>query len=320
MQELTESAKKTFEIEAQAIQNLSNQLTDDFSKAVSLLESTRGRVVVCGIGKSGLIGKKIAATFASIGTPAIFMHPVEAIHGDIGMLTENDIIMAISCSGETEEIIRLIPMVRQRGLTMIALAGNPDSTLAKESNLFLNVSVEREACPLQLVPTSSATAALVMGDALSIALMRQKDFTPTDFALRHPGGSLGKKLLTQVKDKMCSENLPIVEANTGFKDVITAISKGMKGIAVVIRKDRIVGTITDGDICRSISAHNGHSLEKNAFQMMTANPIVISEDALLVDAEKMMLDNKIVSLLVVAKEDNRKLVGIIQYYGIEHLS
>lgn len=303
-------------MEAQAILNLSKQLTDDFSKVVSLLELNRGRVVVIGIGKSGIIGKKIAATFASIGTPSIFMHPVEALHGDLGMLTRNDILLAISHSGETEEIIRLIPIVRKMNVKMIALAGDGESTLAREADLFLDASVECEACPLQLVPTSSATAALVMGDALAVALMRQKNFTPKDFAFRHPGGSLGKRLLTQVKDKMSRGNLPVVGPDTGFKDVITAISKGMKGIAVVIRDGLIAGAITDGDIRRAISKFNGNALEQTACRIMTPDPITIREDALLVDAEKKMHDKKIVSLLVVSADNARKLVGIIQHYGI----
>lgn len=316
MQQSIEAAKKTFQMEAKAILNLSQQLTDDFSRVVSLIELNSGRVVVIGIGKSGIIGKKIASTFASIGTPSIFMHPVEAIHGDLGMLTSNDILLAISHSGETEEIIRLIPIVRKLKVKMIALAGNPESTLAKEADLFLDASVECEACPLQLVPTSSATAALVMGDALAVALMRQKNFTPKDFAFRHPGGSLGKRLLTQVKDKMCRKNLPVVDPDAGFKDVITVIAQGMKGIAVVIRDGLIAGTITDGDIRRAISKFNGNALEQTACRIMTPDPITIREDALLVDAEKKMHAKKIVSLLVVSADNARKLVGIIQHYGI----
>jgi arabinose-5-phosphate isomerase len=316
MQKLIESAINTFQIEAEGIANLSCQLTDDFVKAVNLINSNMGRVVVSGIGKSGIIGTKIAATLNSTGTPAIFMHPVEAIHGDLGMLTKEDIFIAISTSGETEEMIRLIPIVKELGIALIAIAGNPNSTLARAADLFLNVCVENEACPFQLVPTASTTAALAMGDALAVALMKEKHFTPTDFASRHPGGSLGKKLITRVKDVMCRTHLPLINTQTKFKDIITAISTGMKGIAVVIDTGGIAGTITDGDIRRTINGYNGDALNKTAAEIMTVEPVTISEDAMLIDAEKMMHDNKIVSLLVVSAEDKCKLEGIIQRYGI----
>ena len=316
MQKLIESAINTFQIEAAAIANLSCQLTDDFIKAVNLIKSNTGRVVVCGMGKSGIIGTKIAATLNSTGTPAICMHPVEAIHGDLGMLTKEDIFIAISTSGETEEMIRLISIVQELGIALIAIAGNSNSTLARAADLFLNIRVESEACPFQLAPTSSTTAALVMGDALAVALMKEKNFTPTDFASRHPGGSLGKKLITRVTDVMCRTHLPLIHLQTQFKDIITAISTGMKGLAVVIDTGRIAGTITDGDVRRAINRYNGDSLNKIAAEIMTVDPITIRADALLIDAEKKMHDNKIVSLLVVSTEDKCKLEGIIQRYGI----
>jgi len=316
MQKLIESAINTFQIEAAAIANLSCQLTDDFIKAVNLIKSNMGRVVVCGMGKSGIIGTKIAATLNSTGTPAIWMHPVEAIHGDLGMLTKEDIFIAISTSGETEEMIRLIPIVKELGIAFIAIAGNPNSTLSRAADLFLNIRVESEACPFQLAPTSSTTAALVMGDALAVALMKEKNFTPTDFASRHPGGSLGKKLITRVTDVMCRTHLPLIHLQTQFKDIITAISTGMKGLAVVIDTGRIAGTITDGDVRRAINRYNGDSLNKIAAEIMTVDPITIRADALLIDAEKKMHDNKIVSLLVVSTQDKCKLEGIIQRYGI----
>jgi arabinose-5-phosphate isomerase len=244
------------------------------------------------------------------------MHPADAIHGDLGMLTREDIFIAISTSGETEEMIRLIPIVHKLGITLIAISGNPDSALSRAADLFLNVRVESEACPFQLAPTSSTTAALVMGDALAVALMKEKNFTPTDFASRHPGGSLGKKLITRVKDVMCCTHLPLINPQTQFKDIITTISTGMKGIAVVIDSGRIAGTITDGDIRRAINRYNGDSLNKTAAEIMTIEPITIREDAMLIDAEKTMHDNKIVSLLVVSVKDACKLEGIIQRYGI----
>lgn len=315
MTDVRESALNTFEIESQAIANLSNQLSDDFEKVVDLITTNTDRVAVSGMGKSGLIGKKIAATLASTGTPAIFMHPAEAIHGDLGMLTKNDVLIAISCSGETEEMIRLIPLVRRIGIIMVAMAGNTNSTLAREANFFLNVSVESEACPLQLAPTSSSTAALAMGDALAIAIMQVKKFTPQDFAFRHPGGSLGKKLITQVKDVMYTENLPIACQTDSFKNIISIISNGMKGIAVVIEDEKIIGTITDGDIRRAINKYNGECLFLTAKEVMTTKPITISADLMLVEAEKLSRENKIVSLLVVDKLCPDKLVGIVQSHS-----
>jgi arabinose-5-phosphate isomerase len=314
---IIENAKETFLIEGDAVCRLCDLLTEDFVKAVQTLLQCRSHVAVSGMGKSGLIGKKIAATLASTGTPAFFIHPAEALHGDFGMLTAGDVLVAISSSGETEEMLRLIPLVKAMKIPLIALAGRSESTLARQSDFFLNVSVPKEACPLQLAPTASTTAALAMGDALAIALMREKKFTPGDFALRHPGGSLGKKLLTHVGDVMCRERLPIVTPDSNFKEVISVISQGMRGIAIVIEDGFIRGAITDGDIRRAINTYNGESLEKTAVELMTTHPITVKEDMMLVDAERLMQEHKIVSLLVVSPEDDQQLVGIIQRYALE---
>jgi arabinose-5-phosphate isomerase len=314
---ILENARETFLIEGDAVCRLCDHLTDDFVKTVQVLLRCRSHVAVSGMGKSGLIGKKIAATLASTGTPAFFIHPAEALHGDFGMLTAGDVLLAISSSGETEEMLRLIPLVKAMDVPLIALAGRPESTLARQADFFLNVSVPKEACPLQLAPTASTTAALAMGDALAIALMREKRFTPGDFALRHPGGSLGKKLLTHVGDVMYRERLPIVAPDSNFKEVISVISQGMRGIAVVIEHGRIRGAITDGDIRRAINAYNGESLDKNAAELMTPHPITVKEDMMLVEAEKLMQEHKIVSLLVVSPGDDKQLVGIIQRYALE---
>ncbi len=314
---ILENARETFLIEGDAVCRLAQHLTDDFVHSVQVLLQCRSHVAVSGMGKSGLIGKKIAATLASTGTPAFFIHPAEALHGDVGMLTTGDVLLAISSSGETEEMLRLIPLVKTMGVPLIALAGRPDSTLARQADYFLNVSVPREACPLQLAPTASTTAALAMGDALAIALMQEKSFTPGDFALRHPGGSLGRKLLTHVGDVMHRDRLPIVRPESNFKEVISVISKGMKGIAAVIENGCIQGAITDGDIRRAINAYNSESLNKTAMALMTPNPITVKEDFMLVDAEKLMQQHKIVSLLVVSQENDKQLVGIIQRYALE---
>lgn len=314
---IIENAKETFLIEGEAVCRLADQLTEDFVRTVRVLMQCRSHVAVSGMGKSGLIGKKIAATLASTGTPAFFIHPAEALHGDFGMLTSGDVLLAISSSGETEEMLRLIPLVKAMGIPLIALAGNANSTLARQADFFLNAGVFREACPLQLAPTASTTAALAMGDALAIALMREKHFTPGDFALRHPGGSLGRKLLTHVSDVMCRDRLPVVSPDAGFKEVISVITQGMKGIAVVIADHRIQGAITDGDIRRAINTFNSDSLTKTASQLMTPNPITVKEDMMLVEAEKLMQRYKIVSVLVVSCENDTQLVGIIQRYALE---
>ncbi|MCP3942064.1 MAG: KpsF/GutQ family sugar-phosphate isomerase [Desulfobacteraceae bacterium] len=310
------SAKRTFKMEAEAIHRLSDQVDDDFIRVVKLFHTVQSHVAICGMGKSGLIGKKIAATLASTGTPSFFLHPAEAIHGDVGMLTPSDVLLAISGSGETEEMIRLIPIVKRMGIPMVALVGNPNATLAREADYTLNVSVENEACPLQLAPTTSTTATLAMGDAIAVALMEMKKFTPMDFASRHPGGSLGRKLLTCVKDVMEKDNLPIVTKKTGIKDVISTIASGMKGIAVIIENKKIAGVVTDGDICRAFEKYNGNFLNLQAEEIMSGTPKVVTQGKLIVEAEKMMHEYGIVSLIVEEEKNNAKLVGIVQRHNI----
>ncbi len=313
---ILKSAKRTFTCEAQAIKRLSTQVGNSFVEAIKVIASCKSHVAVSGIGKSGIIGKKIVATLSSTGTPSFFLHPTEAIHGDLGMLTKNDILLAISSSGKTEELIRLIPIVKRLGITLIAMAGDPESPLAQEADYFLDISVENEACPLQLAPTASTTATLAMGDAIAIALMEIKEFTPVDFAFRHPGGSLGRKLLTHVSDVMSTTNLPVVERNTDIKDVISTISTGMKGMVVIVEDDIISGAITDGDICRAFEKYNGNFMELKAEDIMSDNPKIINQDELIVDAENMMHDNGIVSLIVEKEEGKRNLTGIIQRYNV----
>ncbi len=309
---ILESAIKTFQIEAKAIQDLQNLLTEDFEKAIQLILKSKGRLVVCGMGKSGLIGKKISATLASTGTPSFFMHPAEAFHGDLGMLSAEDIILAISNSGETEELIRLIPSLRRFGNVLIAVTANKNSTLAKNSDFFLNIHVDEEACPLKLAPTSSTTATLVMGDAIAVALINERSFKPEDFASFHPGGSLGKKLLTKVENVMLSESLPIVGPDNDFKQILSAITKGRFGLAVVLENENIVGVITDGDLRRAIEK-NDSFLHFKAKDLMSRNPKTISKNKMATEAEELMNNYKITSLLV---EDNQKLVGITQIYNL----
>lgn len=303
-------AKNVFQIEAEAIAHLSDLLTEDFDGAVDAILNSTGRVVVCGMGKSGLIGKKIVATLASTGTPSFFMHPGEAFHGDLGMVAKDDVFVAISNSGETEEVIRLLPFLKDNGNILIAMTGNPNSILAKNAHHHLNIAVPQEACPHQLAPTSSTTATLVMGDALAVALMEARNFQPQDFARFHPGGSLGRKLLTKVKHEMKTENLPLVSKEAPMKDVIHTMSKGRLGLCIV---DEGEGIITDGDLRRHLEA-DPDLMKKTAGEIMTPNPKSILPDARLTEAEAIMNENKITSLLV--KDQDGKLLGVVQIYDL----
>ncbi len=304
-------AKQVFEIEAQAIDNLVMLLDEQFELAVDAILQSTGRVVVCGMGKSGLIGKKIVATLASTGTPCFFMHPGEAFHGDLGMVSKDDVFVALSNSGETEEVIRLLPFLKDNGNVIVALTGRPDSTLAKNADHHLNIAVPKEACPLQLAPTSSTTATLVMGDALAIALMQARNFKPQDFARFHPGGSLGRKLLTKVKHQMRNQ-LPIVSANAPMKEVIHTISDGRLGLCIVGEGE---GIITDGDLRRHLDTNPAELMNLRARDIMTPKPKSIQADAKLCDAEEMMNKLKITSLLV---EEAGQLVGVIQIYDLNN--
>lgn len=306
-------AKKTIELEIDALYEMSNRLNESFQQAIDMILSTQGRVVVIGMGKSGIIGQKIVATLASTGTPSFFVHPGEAFHGDLGMIKPVDVALLISNSGETDEVVRLLPFLQYQKNTIISITSRADSTLAKHSHAVLNIHVEREACTNNLAPTSSTTATLVMGDALAIVLSAQRGFQPEDFARFHPGGSLGKKLLTRVSDVMHKNNLPICNPKTLFRDVIQTINQGRLGLAVVISDNIILGIITDGDIRRALdNAHDWKQL--TAEKMMTNNPKSIMNDINFSEAEIFMHKNKINSLIV--KDSQEKLVGILQIYDI----
>jgi len=304
-------AKNVFKLESEAIKDLSNLLNEDFTNSINEILNSKGRLVISGMGKSGHIGVKISATLASTGTPSFFMHPAEAIHGDLGMLTKDDILLAISNSGESEEILKIIPLVKRMGITLIGMAGKENSTLAKASDYFLNIAIKKEACPLELAPMSSTTATLAMGDALAAALMKAREFQPEDFAMYHPGGSLGKKLLTKVKDIMSFENLPIVKETSSFKDVIHSITRGKLGLSLVMLDDEIKGIITDGDLRRALEVTDKSRFELEAKDMMTSSPKSISQEEMAVNAEEFMLKNKINELVVV---DGKKVVGVVQLY------
>ncbi|EPZ5572585.1 KpsF/GutQ family sugar-phosphate isomerase [Campylobacter jejuni] len=308
-----EIAKEVFEKEAQAILDLATNLDENFNQAVNLMLNTKGRCIVSGMGKSGHIGAKIAATLASTGTPSFFIHPGEALHGDLGMLTSEDVLIAISNSGETEEILKIIPAIKKREIPLIVMCGKKNSTLVKQGDIFLNIAVEKEACPLQLAPMSSTTATLVMGDALAAALMKVRNFKPDDFALFHPGGSLGRKLLTKVKDLMVSSNLPIVHPDTEFNDLVDVMTSGKLGLCVVLENEKLVGIITDGDLRRALKASDKPRFDFKAKEIMSINPKVVDADAMASEAEGIMLKHKIKEIIV-GKEE--KVVGIIQFYAI----
>ncbi|EIX1423425.1 KpsF/GutQ family sugar-phosphate isomerase [Campylobacter jejuni] len=308
-----EIAKEVFEKEAQAILDLAKNLDENFNQAVNLMLNTKGRCIVSGMGKSGHIGAKIAATLASTGTPSFFIHPGEALHGDLGMLTPEDVLITISNSGETEEILKIIPAIKKRKIPLIVMCGKKNSTLVKQGDIFLNIAVEKEACPLQLAPMSSTTATLVMGDALAAALMKVRNFKPDDFALFHPGGSLGRKLLTKVKDLMVSSNLPIVHPDTEFNDLVDVMTSGKLGLCVVLENEKLVGIITDGDLRRALKASDKPRFDFKAKEIMSINPKVVDADAMASEAEGIMLKHKIKEIIV-GKEE--KVVGIIQLYAI----
>ncbi|XMD80273.1 D-arabinose 5-phosphate isomerase [Campylobacter lari] len=309
-------AKEVFEIESKTILDLCDNLDEGFNKAVELILSIKGRCVVSGMGKSGHIGAKIAATLASTGTPSFFMHPGEALHGDLGMLASEDVLLAISNSGETEEVLKLIPVIKKRKIPLIVMAGNQNSTLAKQADIFINIAVKKEACPLQLAPTSSTTATLAMGDAIAVALMRARNFRPDDFALFHPGGSLGRKLLTRVGDLMVSNSLPIVSPESEFNELVDVMTSGKLGLCIVLENEKLVGIITDGDLRRALRTNDKPRFDFKAKEIMSESPKTIEASAMASEAEELMLKHKIKEIVVTQDE---KIVGIIQLYAIGNM-
>ena len=312
--EIKKLAQEVFEIEAKEIANLSHRLTDDFEKSINAILESSGKLIVSGMGKSGIIGKKIAATLASTGTPSFFLHPGEAYHGDLGMIEENDIVLLISNSGETDEVLKLIPFLKHQKNCTISMSGNNDSTLAKNTNYHLNIAVEKEACPLFLAPTSSTTATLVMGDALAVTLMKLRDFKEENFAKFHPGGSLGRRLLTTVGDVMKKHELPITNSYATIKEVIQRITEGKLGLVVVTDKNGINGVITDGDIRRAMESREKEFFGLLAKDLMSLHPKLIDESEKLITASTIMSENKINSLLVVNAMND--FVGVVQMYDL----
>jgi arabinose-5-phosphate isomerase len=313
----TDEAKRVLRVEAQAILDLADRIDENFAKAVDLLFQCKGKVVLMGMGKSGLVGRKIASTFASTGTPAFFLHPAEGANGDFGMLSKEDAVIAISNSGETRELIEILPLMKRYGNRLIALTGNMDSTLARSSDVSLDVHVREEACPLGLAPTASTTAVLALGDALAVALMGRKGFKKEDFAVLHPGGALGKRLLLKVEDLMHRGTaLPKVTEKAAMRDAIFEITSKRLGVTAVCSEDgHLVGVITDGDLRRALEKF-GDLLDREAREVMTRNPKWIEKDALAAKAVQKMEEYSITSLFVLERAGEQAPVGIIHLHDL----
>ncbi|KJG57715.1 D-arabinose 5-phosphate isomerase [Photobacterium kishitanii] len=306
--------KKVLDTELQALEKIRHYIDSSFSQACELILHCQGKVIVMGMGKSGHIGRKIAATLASTGTPAFFVHPGEASHGDLGMIKKNDVVIAISNSGEATEILALLPVIKRLGIALISVTGKPESSMAKMAQVHLQVTVDKEACPLNLAPTSSTTATLVMGDAVAIAVMEARGFTADDFALSHPGGALGRKLLLRIADVMHSgELLPMIEEHASIKDALLEIShKGLGMTAIVDHNQQLRGIFTDGDLRRLLDNHvDIHNTSIGT--VMSTNPRTISPQLLAAEGLKLMEDNKINGLLVT---ENNQLVGALNMHDL----
>lgn len=315
IEKLCELGRSVIRIEAEMIENLAKRINEDFARACQHLLDCTGRIIVIGVGKSGHISKKIAATLASTGSPAFFIHPSEAKHGDIGMITRQDAIIAVSYSGESEELLGLLPHFKRLGVPLISLSGKPHSTLAKAATVNLDVSVEKEACPLGLAPTSSTTAALVMGDALAMAILDARGFTANDFALSHPGGTLGRRLLLRVQELMHQDELiPIVDADATLKEALVEMTRKKLGMTTVVNQDgKLMGIFTDGDVRRAFDRHADIQTTK-VQDVMTKNPKTIKSDMLAAEALHLMESFKITSLVIT--NPDQQPAGIIHIHDI----
>ncbi len=312
---IIQHAAQVLQIEIDCLNSTKQNLDETFAKAVTTIQQCKGKVVVCGLGKSGIVARKIAATFASTGTPSFFMHPTEAYHGDLGMVGKNDLVLMLSHSGETDELLRLIPFFKKNGNTIISISGNNNSTIARNACHNIHIPVQREACPLELAPTASTTATMAMGDAIAVTLMNLNNFNASDFALFHPGGSLGRRLLTKAQDVMRKDNLPTVNPSSTMEDIINAISYGRIGATVVVdnKTGKLVGIITDGDLRRALASSNtkGSIFDQTAQNIMTTNPKTITPNTPVATMENIMTKYKITTLIVA---QNNKLLGIVEYY------
>ena len=299
--------------EADALLELIPQIDEQFDKAVEMILNCKGKVIVTGVGKSGHIGAKIAATFSSTGTPSFFINPLDVFHGDLGVMTKDDVVLAISNSGQTDELLRFIPMVLHMQIPIIGISGNPQSLLAKYSTCHINVSVKKEACPLNLAPTSSTTATLAMGEALAVALIEKRNFQPQDFAQFHPGGELGKRLLTTAQDVMLTENMPVIPPEMHLGEAIILVSKGKLGLGVAEKDGRIVGLITDGDIRRAMEKWQAEFFDHTVSDIMTTKPKTVTPQTTITEIQRIMNKYKIHTVLVVS--DDNRLLGVVDHYS-----
>ena len=306
-------AIQCFKDEAAAVLGLIQKLDDKFEQAVELMYDCKGKIIVTGVGKSGHIGAKIAATLSSTGTPSFFINPLDVFHGDLGVMTSDDVVLAISNSGQTDELLRFIPMVLHMHIPIIGMSGNPESLLAKYSTCHLNVGVEKEACPMNLAPTSSTMAQLAMGDALAIALIEKRGFQPRDFAQFHPGGELGKRLLTTAQDVMFKEDLPVLPPEMHLGEAIILVSKGKLGLGVAVVDDKIVGLITDGDIRRAMEKWQAEFFDRTVSDIMTRTPKTVKADTKITEIQRIMNKYKVHSVLVV--DDDNHLLGVVDHYS-----
>jgi len=299
--------------EAEALLELIPKMDEEFDRAIELMYRCHGKIIVTGVGKSGHVGAKIAATLSSTGTPSFFINPLDVFHGDLGVMTSDDVVLAISNSGQTDELLRFIPLVLQMEIPIIAMSGNPDSLLAKYANCHLNVSVSHEADPLNLAPTSSATAEMVMGDALAVALIKKRHFKPQDFAQFHPGGELGKRLLTTAQDVMRTVDMPVISPDMHLGEAIIQVSKGKLGLGIAEVDDKVVGLITDGDIRRAMEKWQAEFFDRTVADIMTKTPKTVHPQMKISEIQRIMNKYKIHSVLVV--DEGRRLLGVVDHYS-----
>ena len=313
LQHVREYGARCLRDEAEALLDLVPMLDENFDRAVTMMLECKGKVIVTGVGKSGHVGAKIAATLSSTGTPAFFINPLDAYHGDLGVMTKDDVVLAMSNSGQTDELLRFLPMVLHMQVPVIAMSSNPNSLLAKYSDVHITVKVKKEACPLNLAPTSSTTAALAMGDALAIALMIVRDFKPNDFAQFHPGGELGKRLLTTAADVMRTEDLPVMPKTTHLGEAIILVSKCKLGLGVAVEDGKVVGLITDGDIRRAMEKWKAEFFDRTVDDIMTRTPKTVRTYTKITEIQHLMQKHKIHTVLVV--DEANQLLGVVDHYS-----
>jgi len=306
---IKETAIQCLKDESQSLLELIPFIDDSFVKAVELINQCKGKIIITGVGKSGHIGAKIAATFASIGIPSFFLNPIDAFHGDLGMISNGDIVLAISNSGQTDELLRIIPFLNKRDVPLISMSGNPDSLLAQYAYCNITVAVKKEACPLNLAPTSSTTATLAMGDAIACALVNIRNFKETDYAMFHPGGSLGKRLLLKVKDIMYTKDLPVINKDENVLNMLSVMTKGRLGIVVVLEDKNVLGLITNGDLRRSIEKNKNDFFYLKICEIMNSNPVIIHENESLTNADVLLKEKKLNFLIVL--DSNEDFAGIL---------